>query len=1276
MENVKEIRAYEIVEKFFLIVLGVYLIFLAEESTKFNFEYSINIENYLYNSLCFITIIKEFIFLWAKRRRLRDDKTLCKNALIIIGSAIVLWVVFYNVYQSDEYRFLLFLGVLVVGTVGSDYKKIMRTHVIAVGLFIGSAILASLSGYIENILQLRKGLIHSSWGIICTSDFGSIIIYLCITAWIAWKTISFKVFFAIGTLSVLNSIFIARSTTSTIIGVLFLLAVIYDAIPKKRGKKTVAFVLQLVFPFFAFLTFFIEYLYHKGTSIGIKINQFMHGRFIYIDNGFNTHKLSLFGTPFEQIGNGGNTFAKTGYNFIDSTYVLILLRYGIILFVAIMVLWALMTRKAVKMGDWRLALGLGLIAFHSFSEHHFPEANYNILIILPFSVLGMGWLVKDKSAEGETKTRDISRFWIGLILAGLTFVFILIAGPHLLSLARTFFDVTSDIVTKNKDMFVSIAFMGVLALSIVLITTLYRLIILLYDKHRDKTISIRKKIVLPLIVSATVIVVFASAYIEGKHIVNRRSLPYMRTVEAEKTAIEVIKSAIRTSGGVFYADELPYIYSQEYGGVTNDFFQGDELAEKTDVTVLMDADYESAPLLAMGFLYTEISDEHALYSNDAEVIRGLKGAGYHLTGYFSRKLTVDMKEEAERNNLLMTSDGCVKIEGLDKSLRYGPYFDLRSGIYTVTYDLSLPNVDNYDVDYKVCTLRISVRWGNQTIVDVPVFRSDFDEEGRFRAEVKSSISEARGCEFKVYPEGSRTVLLNGISCQKTPDTDVHRSVDKKGRVIRDSYFDLEGNPTETSSGYHMAEYEYNNENLISSYHYYDAEGNPVIVSTGYASVSKKYDIRKRVIRETYYDLDGSRLTYGNGCSSIAFGYDENNNMNEYRYYDADDTPVMISAGYSILRQTFDDNKRVISESYYDVDDNPVMISAGYARVVYDYDDVGRETCRRFYGVDGRLTDNSTGFAQKWRMLDKEGKVLREDYYGSDGNRIVVSGGYSIVEYRYDIYGNQTDTYFYDENERPVMYGGAYFHVRREYNKEHQIAKETFFDTNDEAIVRTEGYVTVEREYDDVGNAVVLRFLDVNNSLVLRTDGFAEVHYSYNEKRQIIKAVYYDTLGKPAVLSPGHTIVEYVYDENGNQTIISYYDVKGNPVRVWDVFSKIYREYNELKQVVREEYHDESGNIMMRADGFAATEREYDDAGNLTEMRYLDTAGKLSLNTSGYAILRREYDAAKHITKEYYLGLNSEAVDCTSGYATVENIYDEAGNLVKTVYYNAKGEAVG
>lgn len=1170
-------KLYKLAEAVFLLLLGLYLIFMAKNTTRYSFLFDDGAEGVLLTLLRIAVIIKSVLFIWNRQENYKNNKTYLKRIVLLFILAMIIRIIYYMIYRCDKYTFLLFLSVLVVGAIGTDYRKIMKTHIIAVGLFTGSAVLSSLSGLIVNNAYLQDGLIRSTWGILSPTDFGAVIFYLCLVSWMAWKEVDSRLFLLFGCICLLNAIFIARSNTSTIMSFLLILCMTIDGISLKKGKKLVAISLQLVFPILSFLTFGIEYLYHTGTTVGIKLDRLFHNRFALIDSGFAKHKISLFGKPFSQIGFGGSTFYKTGYNFIDSSYVLVLLRYGVVLFLVMMILWVLMTRKAVKMGHWRLAFGMALIAINAFSEHHFLEVNYNILIILPFSVLGMGWIVEEK--HQDNKLYADRRFFAGFTTSVITVLCIIAIGPRFLSIFRTIFDIMRDKgILKEKEMLICAMFMLMIVCMIIVISNLYKVICLLADKYRNRNVSIRR-IIFPAAILFIMISSFLVAIALGNRIIDRKGALYMDGINEEKAAIDAVMRGIRVSNGCFFVDEVPSIYKNKYSEVSESFFQGDELAERLNTTVLMDADYESLPFIAMGFLYTEISDDHALYTNDSAVIKELELAGYHMTGYYSRKRIVDMENQAELNKLELTSSGGVVVKDPDKQMWRGPFFDLRGGIYTITYELSLPEVSVYKSDYKVCTLVIMARYGTDKITEVPVYRKDFDEAGNYVATIKISISDCEASEFKLYAESGQAVIVDGISCQKTPDVDAHAQYDKEGRIIRKAFFDLEGNKIDTSEGYHVVEYEYDQNNNVSQYWYYDKDGKPVIIKLGYAGIGKRYDEKKRVTKEIYYGEKHERISFDKGQSAVKYRYDAGNRINEYRYYDTNDKLMMRFDGYAILRREFNDKGKVVYEAYYDTEDRPVLLGDGYSSVRYSYDEDGREYNRCFYDEEGKPVVTTLGYAERQLTYDINGRIIIEEYYDASGERITFDTGVSIVEYNYDMYGNRADIYYYDADAKPAMRYGAYHHIGYIFNSKGQIIYETLYDMDERSIVHAEGYVTIEREYDEYGNILKYRYLDVEGNPVMRTDGFAKLDCTYDDIGNLIEQTYLDFSDNLTLNSSGYAVLCREYDSANHMTKEYYLDTTRTLVDCFRGYASIVNIYDESGNLVSEIHYNTKGEVV-------------------------------------------------------------------------------------------------
>lgn len=47
---------------------------------------------------------------------------------------------------------------------------------------------------------------------------------------------------------------------------------------------------------------------------------------------YDRYGFSLFGSPLTQVGAGGSLIFRSGYNFVDISYILIILRYGLATF--------------------------------------------------------------------------------------------------------------------------------------------------------------------------------------------------------------------------------------------------------------------------------------------------------------------------------------------------------------------------------------------------------------------------------------------------------------------------------------------------------------------------------------------------------------------------------------------------------------------------------------------------------------------------------------------------------------------------------------------------------------------------------------------------------------------------------------------------------------------------------------------------------------------------------------------------------------------------------
>lgn len=92
----------------------------------------------------------------------------------------------------------------------------------------------------------------------------------------------------------------------------------------------------------------LSMLYTKGSSIFLKLDSILSQRLSFSKKGMEVYGFSIFGQYIPMQGNGGSTETPLNYFFLDSSYISILLQYGLIMFVMILILWGIIGLRARK----------------------------------------------------------------------------------------------------------------------------------------------------------------------------------------------------------------------------------------------------------------------------------------------------------------------------------------------------------------------------------------------------------------------------------------------------------------------------------------------------------------------------------------------------------------------------------------------------------------------------------------------------------------------------------------------------------------------------------------------------------------------------------------------------------------------------------------------------------------------------------------------------------------------------------------------------------------
>lgn len=166
---------------------------------------------------------------------------------------------------------------------------------------------------------------------------------------------------------------------------------------------------------------------------------------------------------------------------------------------------------------------------------------------------------------------------------------------------------------------------------------------------------------------------------------------------------------------------------------------------------------------------------------------------------------------------------------------------------------------------------------------------------------------------------------------------IQQTLDGQGNVLREFYFDEQGEPIAKSQGYYGLSRIFNDNKQCVEFTYLDERGEPMIISSGYAMVKRSYNENGKIETEMYFDTDGKPKRLGSGQYGVRRGYNADGKNDVTTYLDADGQPVFIYQGYCTVKREYDEEGRTAFYWYYDTKGLPKRLNGGQygARLVYE-----------------------------------------------------------------------------------------------------------------------------------------------------------------------------------------------------------------------------------------------------------------------------------------------------------------------------------------------------
>lgn len=305
--------------------------------------------------------------------------------LLVIGSFII-------ARRYSGVDALLETGFLIAGANDIDYRKILKVYLIVEIPMTICTMIAGYTGVITNLVYHRGEQVRMSFGFVYPTDFAAGIIFM-VTAWVVLRQVRCT-WIEIGLMIISVVLFekYCDVRNSEIVMMILIICVVYlkirNKLAAKKGKEytpsLLLKILCLVAPYgLAGFMILVSRFYRPDIEWMAKLNTLFSTRLSLGKEVFDRYDIQIWGQDIPMRGNGGSTEVVADYFFIDSSYVNILMRLGLVAFILVMLIISIIMIKSLN--HPYMLMAMAIVCIHSVMEHHMFEVYYDVFLMLPLA---------------------------------------------------------------------------------------------------------------------------------------------------------------------------------------------------------------------------------------------------------------------------------------------------------------------------------------------------------------------------------------------------------------------------------------------------------------------------------------------------------------------------------------------------------------------------------------------------------------------------------------------------------------------------------------------------------------------------------------------------------------------------------------------------------------------------------------------------------------------------------------------------------------------------
>lgn len=325
------------------------------------------------------------------------------NYKTLIGLIIVTIILILVTIKSKD-NLLLKVFILSIAFGDIEFKKFIKLDVIIRIIFMCVVISLYNIGLTENYFMYREdGTMRSSMGFAHPNNFGQYLLVICIDiVLLRFKKLKF-VDYVYVLLSIILINYFSNSRTSQIcLGILFLIMIILRKHINIINFKFIKLLIINSFLIFTIISILLANNYRENKEWAVQLNDLLSNRIAYASQFLEYYDINLLGNDIEMKYTQEARANSEQPWVLDNSYLVVLLRYGLIAYIIIYLIMLTITRDLYKRKEYSIIMLWLVYGINAMFENTLFKIQFNTLLIILASLLYKK-IINSKISKREEK---------------------------------------------------------------------------------------------------------------------------------------------------------------------------------------------------------------------------------------------------------------------------------------------------------------------------------------------------------------------------------------------------------------------------------------------------------------------------------------------------------------------------------------------------------------------------------------------------------------------------------------------------------------------------------------------------------------------------------------------------------------------------------------------------------------------------------------------------------------------------------------------------------